>query len=74
VKPIRDPQVMARMQATLELHQFARDVMRQNLRRRHPEENDEQIEGRLRDWLRKKPSTDRALVLREGGLGNPNTT
>jgi hypothetical protein len=62
---------MARMEATLELYQFAKDVMRQNLRRRHPEESDEQIEGRLWDWLRKKPSTDRVLVLREGGLGAP---
>jgi hypothetical protein len=73
VNPIRDPKVMARMETTLELYQFAKDVMRQNLRRRHPEEDDEQIEGRLRDWLRKKPSTDRFLILREGGLGNLKT-
>jgi hypothetical protein len=62
---------MARMEATLELYQFAKDVMRQNLRRRYPEESDEQVECRLWDWLRKKPSTDRVLVLREGGLGDP---
>jgi len=31
------------------------EIMRQNLRRRYPDESDEEIEHRLRDWLREWP-------------------
>ncbi len=36
------------------LFEGAEAMMRQNLRRRHPDENAEQIEKRLRSWLRKE--------------------
>ena len=42
----------ARLRATLELHQAGVDLMRQNLRRRHPEESEAQIAARLEAWLR----------------------
>jgi hypothetical protein len=31
------------------------ELMRQNFRRRHPEETDQQIDGRLEDWLADRP-------------------
>lgn len=52
---ISDPEDLARARATFELYEFAEKVMRQNLRRRFPEESDEAIERRLVSWLRKEP-------------------
>ena len=52
---ISDPEDLARARATFELYEFAEKVMRQNLRRRFPEESDDAIERRLVSWLRKEP-------------------
>jgi hypothetical protein len=51
---ISDPEDLARARATFELYEFAEKVMRQNLRRRFPEESDDAIERRLVSWLRKE--------------------
>jgi hypothetical protein len=48
----------AAFQATLDLFQTGVDLMRQNLRRRHPEASDEQIDALLRDWLRHRPGAE----------------
>jgi len=54
-----DPDVLARrLRATLLLHEDGVRLMRQNLRRRHPDENDEEIERRLRDWLSERPGAE----------------
>lgn len=45
----------AAFQATLELFQVGVDLMRQNLRRRHPDASDEAIEQQLGQWLRERP-------------------
>jgi hypothetical protein len=42
--------------ATLDLFDTGVDLMRQNLRRSHPEAGVEEIERRLRDWLRERPA------------------
>jgi Rv0078B-related antitoxin len=55
MKPIRDPAVMARVKTTFELYELAEAMMRQNLRRRFPQESEEQIESRLVAWLRDRP-------------------
>jgi hypothetical protein len=55
---IDDPQILARAQATFDLYRTAKVIMRQNLRRRHPGETEEEIEARLRAWLRKDPPLD----------------
>ena len=47
--------IQVRARGTFELYEFAEKVMRQNLRRRFPEESDEAIECRLVSWLRKEP-------------------
>lgn len=41
-----------RLRIALELHTFGVEMQRQNLRRRHPDEDDEQIRRRLNAWLR----------------------
>jgi Rv0078B-related antitoxin len=51
---IDDPKVQARAKATFDLYRTAKAIMRQNLRRRHPAETNEEIERRLVSWLRKE--------------------
>jgi hypothetical protein len=43
---------------TLDLFQTGLDVMRQNLRRRHSEVSDEQIERLLGEWLKERPGAE----------------
>lgn len=42
----------------MDLFEASREMMRQNLRRRHPGDSDEQIERRLLSWLRKEGETE----------------
>lgn len=42
----------------LDLFQTGVDVMRQNLRRRHPEARDDEIEKLLGDWLQERPGAE----------------
>ena len=44
--------------ATLDLFQAGVDLMRQNLRRRHPGADDERIERLLAEWLRERPGAE----------------
>jgi Rv0078B-related antitoxin len=43
---------------TLDLFQTGIDVMRQNLRRRHPEATAEHVERLLGEWLRERPGAE----------------
>ena len=43
---------------TLGLFDTGVDLMRQNLRRNHPEAGDEEIERLLRDWLLDRPGAE----------------
>lgn len=43
---------------TLDLFETGLDLMRQNLRRTHPEAGDEEIERRLHDWLLDRPGAE----------------
>ncbi len=54
-KPIRDPEILARAQATFDLCETAEQIMRQNIRRRHPELSEEEVEERLIEWRRQRP-------------------
>jgi len=58
MKPVRDPEAAARLQRAFELYEMAEDLMRQNLRRRFPEENEDQIEQRVLVWLHHRPGAD----------------
>jgi hypothetical protein len=55
---IRDPGVLARVRLMFDLYEAAEVMMRQNLSRWFPEENERQIERRLLAWLRKDPNYD----------------
>lgn len=56
MKPsIRDPEILERMQMTFELYEVAETMKRQNVRRRHPELGEEEVEQRVLDWLRQRP-------------------
>ena len=47
-----------RMRVALDLHEAGVAIMRQNLRRQHPEASDAEIEGRLHAWLRHRPGAE----------------
>ncbi len=52
--------VIQRFRLVAEMQEAGIEIMRQNLKRRHPGESEDEIERRLRDWLREWP-------LRPGG-------
>jgi hypothetical protein len=52
------PQTIDSFRMALDLFQTGVDVMRQNLRRRHPEAHDEDIERLLGEWLRQRPGAE----------------
>lgn len=54
-QPIRDPEILERMQLTFELYEVAETMKRQNIRRRHPELSAEEVEERVVAWLRHRP-------------------
>jgi hypothetical protein len=56
--PSSTPSIGDAFRATLELFETGLDLMRQNLRRRHPEAGDEEIERLLRDWLRDRSGAE----------------
>ncbi len=57
-QPIRDPAVLRRMEIAFDLYQTAEIIMRQNLRRRHPELDDAEIEQRLAEWRKRRPGAE----------------
>lgn len=48
----------ARLRTALALFDDGVALMRQNLRRAHPEASGEEIERRLRSWLRQRPGAE----------------
>ncbi len=54
-QPIRDPEVLARAQTTFDLCDAADQIMRQNIRRRHPELTEAEVEDRLAEWYLSRP-------------------
>ncbi len=65
-RPIRDPDVTQRMRATFDLFQTGQIMMRQNLRRRYPDLDDEEIDRRLEVWRRQRPGAENG-----DGVGRP---
>lgn len=55
MEPIRDPEILARAEAAFDLCQAAEDIMRQNLRRWHPQASEEEIRQRFAAWVEKRP-------------------
>jgi uncharacterized protein YccT (UPF0319 family) len=57
MEPIRDPEFLARALAAFDLCETAEQIMRQNLRRWHPEASEEEIRQRFKAWLEKRDYT-----------------
>lgn len=57
-----------KLRAALELHEVGVELMRQNLRRGHPDASDETIEQLLTDWLRTRPGAEHG-----DAAGRPST-
>lgn len=53
-----DDAAAARLRAALEMFDDGVALMRQNLRRADPEASEEEIERRLRAWLRHRPGAE----------------
>lgn len=51
LKVKRDPAIIARMEMLFDLYETSEAIMRQNLRRKYPDEDDTEIERRLLAWL-----------------------
>lgn len=47
-----------RLRQALDLFQTGVDLMRQNLRRRFPDEPDAEIERRVREWVSERPGAE----------------
>lgn len=52
------PSVDNGFRTTLDLFETGVDLMRQNLRRSHPEAGEEEIERLLQEWLRDRPGAE----------------
>lgn len=64
--PIRDPEVLARMEIAFDLFDTAEQLMRQNLRRRNPAASEGEIDEGIRQWLRRRPGAEHG-----DGVGRP---
>lgn len=64
--PISDPAVLRRMAIAFDLFEVAVQMMRQNLRRRNPSANEEEIEQGVREWLHTRPGAEHG-----DGVGRP---
>lgn len=47
-----------KFRAALELHEAGVALMRQNLRRRHPDASESDVDALLDDWLRTRPGAE----------------
>jgi hypothetical protein len=51
-------QAAERLRLALDLFAAGEALMRENLRRRHPDATDDEIEERLCEWLRERPGAE----------------
>ncbi|HEX2254037.1 MAG TPA: hypothetical protein VHQ65_12275 [Thermoanaerobaculia bacterium] len=68
--PIRDSEVMRRMEIAFDLFDLSVQMKRENLRRQHPDASDEEIEQGVRAWLRHRPGAEHGDG--EGVPGDPS--
>ena len=57
VKP-RTSSIAEAFRTTLDLFETGVDLMRQNLRREHPDETEDEIDRRLNEWLHHRPGAE----------------
>ncbi len=56
-EPIRDPEITRRFLETMELFETALAIQRQNIRRRHPNLSEAEVDERVQEWLLDRPET-----------------
>ncbi|HEX4954271.1 MAG TPA: hypothetical protein VF017_12845 [Thermoanaerobaculia bacterium] len=61
MQTVRDPKVLERMNLLFDLYETGEHMMRENLRRKFPDESPEQIEARLLEWLGRPSSRQREI-------------
>ncbi len=62
-----DPRKLGqRLELAFDLFEAGEQIMRQNLKRRHPDADQEEIERRLGEWLCKRPGAEQG-----DGVGKP---
>ena len=54
MEPIRDPKILARAEDMFDLCETMENIMRQNLRRRHPGASEDEILDRFSAWAEKR--------------------
>ncbi len=59
-------QLRLRLELAFDLFEAGEQIMRQNLKRRHPRASSEEIERRLAEWLRRRPGAELG-----DGVGRP---
>jgi hypothetical protein len=57
-KPVTPSSAADAFRMTLDLFETGLNLMRQNLRRSHPDADEEEIEGRLHAWLLERPGAE----------------
>jgi hypothetical protein len=58
--------IAARFKTTLALFEMGEAMLRQKLRRKHPEANEAEIEAGVREWLGRRPGAEHG-----DGVGRP---
>jgi hypothetical protein len=58
---------MARMKMAFDLYEVAEMMMRQNLRRRHPQADEAEVERLFVSWLQRRPGAEHG-----DGVGTPS--
>ena len=66
VEPATELTPGQKLKMSLDMFAYGCDMMRQNLRRKHPAAGDEEIEELLRAWLRTRPGAEHG-----DGVGRP---
>lgn len=56
-----------RLRVALDLFEAGVDIMRQTLRRRHPDASDEKVEMMLRNWISDRPGAECGDAIGEPG-------
>jgi len=54
----REKLIAARFKTTLDLFEMGQAMLRQKLRRKHPEASEAEIEAKVREWLHRRPGAE----------------
>lgn len=57
MEPIRDPKILARARAAFDLCETVEDIVRQKLRRKHPQASEDEIRERFAAWVERRSYT-----------------